>query len=252
MNKYCKNCGTRITENDEFCPDCGAIIDNNTITCKNCGKKLKKDSKFCPDCGNPTEKLDRFCPNCGSSISPAQEFCTECGSNLANPVRESFREKAKNDRKVIVAAIAVIAVVFIGALIVMVGTGDSDIPLVEEDFEVVSMLVPEGSYFVETDSLPSYGDLGGYVSLENAGDYYTDVGAIMFSTIEGGSEAPLEEVALERVDGDVHIYKDRNGADAYFITRQVGPYEINVIGSNENAIVKMLKSAEVTSTTEIG
>ena len=118
--------------------------------------------------------MAKFCTNCGAKLEGDFEFCTECGSNLANPVRESFREKAKNDRKVIVAAIAVIAVVFIGALIVMVGTGDSDIPLVEEDFEVVSMLVPEGSYFVETNSLPSYGGLGGYVSLENAGDYYAD------------------------------------------------------------------------------
>ena len=252
MEEYCKNCGTKISADDEFCPDCGAEIRKDTITCKNCGRKLHRDVKFCPDCGKPTTEPDRFCENCGKPIEPGQEFCSECGTSLAGPVRESFTDKIRNDRKVILAAAAVIAVVFIGALIVMAGAGDSEIPLVEEDFEVVTMLVPENSYFVETDSLPSYGNIGGFVVLENAGDYRGDVGSMIFSTIDGGSDAPLEDVALERVDGDIHIYKDRNGADAYYITRQVGEYKIDVIGSNEDAIVKMLKSAEVTSTTRIG
>ena len=105
MEKYCKNCGTKISENDEFCPDCGTTIDNDTITCEHCGRKLKKDSKFCPNCGNPTKALDRFCPNCGSSIEPNQEFCSECGTNINAPVKakDSFMEKHRE--KVIIAGV---------------------------------------------------------------------------------------------------------------------------------------------------
>lgn len=250
MEKYCENCGKKLEDDEEFCTDCGSKISKNTVICKNCGQIVPENVRFCNNCGHPTKEPGNFCQNCGNSLEPGQDFCDECGANLTKPLKESPIDKIKNDKKVLIAAITAIAVVLIGAFIFIGGMGDADIPLESASFGDVTMLVPEGSNFVETDSLPSYGIVGGYVVAQNAGDYSHDVFSIMFSTIEGGSDAPMEDVALDRVEGDIHIYKDRNGGDGNYITRQVGEYKIDVIGSNEDAIVKMLKSAEVTGTSQ--
>ena len=67
MPDYCKNCGAKITENDQYCPDCGKQLQKTSLNfCPNCGEALEKNVKFCGSCGyqlpikQPQTKEDSF------------------------------------------------------------------------------------------------------------------------------------------------------------------------------------------------
>lgn len=52
--RFCENCGAKITEGAAFCDECGTpVVDNST--CKNCGYKFERPGKFCPKCGTKRE-----------------------------------------------------------------------------------------------------------------------------------------------------------------------------------------------------
>ncbi|WP_407414148.1 hypothetical protein [Methanobrevibacter sp.] len=107
------------------------------------------------------------------------------------------------------------------------------------------MLTPVGSAYVTTDSLPSYGDMGGYVLLENAGKYLNEVFSICVSTTQGESHPP--EVILYDPVGDITVYKDNQGNDAYYIVRHVGEYRFSLIGNDVKTMINMLNSIEITT-----
>ncbi|MBR2811155.1 MAG: zinc ribbon domain-containing protein [Solobacterium sp.] len=56
-----------------------------TRFCKQCGTQLSDNAKFCPSCGTKvTEEklLKTFCPSCGKEISPNVSFCRYCGKKI--------------------------------------------------------------------------------------------------------------------------------------------------------------------------
>lgn len=81
--------------------------------CENCGAKLTGDSQFCPECGKNTEKLTA-CPKCGESIDGGEKFCAKCGTRINAPQsvkKESTLEKHKTPIiLILIAAIIVIAI----------------------------------------------------------------------------------------------------------------------------------------------
>ena len=118
LEKYCKNCGARIDDSDQFCPDCGKVI------------------------GNATHPI-RHCPNCGERITGEEHFCKSCGFKLMEVANEKpgFLNRHKN-LIIVAAAIAVIAVVAVGAISIFAPIGDQQVDVdsftfsIPQDFEV--------------------------------------------------------------------------------------------------------------------
>lgn len=260
MEEYCKNCGAKVKNGAKFCKDCGSPIEYSDKTkgslqnssedkhvCMNCGKELTGDEEFCTECGSPIglktvraeDKI--FCENCGTEMSADVDFCPECGFGKRHSVASTPSHSGR-DRKVIYALIGVVAVLAVAILLLVGGVFHSEVPLATEDFEIFTMLTPEGSNFVETSSLPSYG-FGGYVGMENAGNYSQEVFSIMVSTIRGGTHP--SEVSLDRQEGDITVYKDNQGRNVFYIERTVGEYEFTVIGNDDDTIIKMLNSIKL-------
>lgn len=204
--------------------------------CKNCGAPIRGKGKFCHECGRPIEQ-NSCCENCGAEISPNEKYCQKCGHKHKSAISSIPQTDSKN-KTIIFILIAVVAVLAV-AVILASGVLTPDVPLVTEDFGVFTMLIPEGSNFVETSSIPSYG-FGGYVGMENAGDYSDEVFSIMVSTIRGGTHP--SEVSLDRQEGDITVYKSNQGKTVYYIERDIGEYEFTVIGNDDETIIRMLNS----------
>lgn len=50
-NRFCENCGSKLTLGAVFCDECGAKIAQSENECKNCGYAFERPGKFCPSCG---------------------------------------------------------------------------------------------------------------------------------------------------------------------------------------------------------
>lgn len=50
------------------CPVCGTDYKSTDKFCPNCGKRLSKDPIICPECGHSNSYTSRFCGNCGKSL----------------------------------------------------------------------------------------------------------------------------------------------------------------------------------------
>lgn len=211
--------------------------------CTNCGAKITANSKFCPECGKKMEtKTNNRCPKCGNEIEADEEFCSKCGEGL-KPKTASI----KKEHKIIIVALGIVIIVLAGLLLSGAFT-NNDIPLGNKDFGGITMLVPVGSNFVESNSLPDYG-VGGFVMYKNTGKYSHDAFTITFSTTIGKG-APSSFI-LDRQDGDISIYKDANGEDGLYMIREVGGMKVDIIGGNEEVMKKMLNSVEISSTYSI-
>lgn len=187
------------------------------------------------------------CPKCGNENENEAKFCKHCGTPL-NSVSKATTKTTDKNKMIIIALIAVVAILAVGVLFAG-GLFKSDVPLEKKDFEVFEMDVPVGSEFVATSSLPSYGNIGGFVVLENGGDYSKEVSSIMVSTIQGSSHP--SETSLDRTEGDIKVFKDNTGHELYYIQREVDGYEFSIIGKDDQAIIKMLKSVKITDKTAL-
>lgn len=180
--------------------------------------------------------MSKNCNNCGTENSNSAKFCETCGQELES-------NKTTNHKKIIFLLIGIVVLLVIGISIVsMVSTTST----VTKDFGGISILVPEGSNFVESRSLPNYG-YGGFILFENSGEHDNKVHAIMFSTVKGAN--PPSEVVLDRVEDGVSIYKDANGKNKYYIQRNVGDYTVNIIGGDLPLMLKMIKSVQINNPT---
>lgn len=48
---YCKNCGTKLNENQAICIKCGVSVGNGNSYCANCGNAISENADFCMNCG---------------------------------------------------------------------------------------------------------------------------------------------------------------------------------------------------------
>lgn len=189
---------------------------------------------------NKGRTMAKYCTNCGTKNDDSAKFCSKCGNKLE--FHESTETKSNSDFKKIIGLLLVIIAVLIMGIVIFTG-GSSNIPLENHNFAGISMLVPQGSNFVETSSLPNYGNIGGFIIFENGGEYSYEICSVMFSTIAGGSPPP--QVTLDRTEGDISIYKDASGENLKYMERQVGSYKISIIGRNENTMIDMLNSVNI-------
>ena len=180
----------------------------------------------------------KYCKKCGAEMKDNALFCPKCGAKGDLSVNKT--ENNNDNRKyIIVGLIVVIAALAIGGLYAT-GFFNSETPLQDTSFGEFTMLAPKGSNFVEASSLP-YGDANGFIKLSNTGKYSDEVSSICISTAEG-AKAP-SKVTLDRQEGDISVYK---GDQGYYVTRNVDSYSFSLMGSDDKAMVKMLKSVKIT------
>ena len=110
MQNYCKNCGARITENDQFCPDCGNELETYHM-------------KFCPRCGQPLKNSPKFCESCGYRL------------NTPKTTEESFFKKHQLPI-IIIGAVLIIAVVAAVAMSNFSIYGTQEVQVDTIDFEI--------------------------------------------------------------------------------------------------------------------
>ncbi len=48
--KFCSECGAKISASSKFCPECGAKL-SSVKRCASCGTEVSAKTKFCPECG---------------------------------------------------------------------------------------------------------------------------------------------------------------------------------------------------------
>ena len=200
------------------------------------------------------------CSNCGADNVDGAKFCRKCGTPIEKKivthqqVISSIQDKdsGNNNVKIIIAVIAVIAVVLGGAFLYFSDSfGFGEVPLHEEDFEIFKMQVPDGSNFVETTSVPDYGNIGGFVFLENGGDYSDEVFMLSISTLTVNSPPP-SDFKLEETDGDITIYKsDEGGQVLYWLDKEIDKYTFSLMGSDVNTMKKMMNSIKITDSAEL-
>ena len=188
------------------------------------------------------------CPKCEAENNESAKFYKNCGETLKTEEKVEVKKKSsitENRNLIIIAALAIICIVL--ATTVMFGGSllKGDVPLENHDFGGIEMLIPVGSDFVETNEIPAFGSVGGLVQYANQGKYSDEAYSIMFSTIDGGS-AP-SSTTFDRKEGDVVIYKDKNGENAFYMTREVDDVEIHLVGGDEKTMIKMLNSVKVSS-----
>lgn len=189
-----------------------------------------------------------YCPECGEENEDSSKFCKSCGADLDDnpaPVKE---QTTFNKQKILIIALVAIVIILAVGVIFMGGFLKGDIPLESMDFEIFTMDVPKGSEFVKTQSIPNYG-FGGLISLSNSGEYSNEVGSLLISTIDGSSHPSA--VSLDRTEGDITVYKDNQGRDAYYMVREIGDYEFVLIGRDDQTMIKMLQSIQITDEDEL-
>lgn len=182
----------------------------------------------CPECGEENNNDAKFCKNCGSELELVETTTT-------TPIRDK-------NKIIIIALIAAVIILAVGVIFAG-GFLKGNVPLESMDFEIFKMDVPKGSEFVETQTIPNYG-FGGFIALKNGGKYSTEVNTLMISTITGST--PPSQVRLDRTEGDIKVFKDKDGSDSYFIEKQINDYEFTLIGSDDKTMIKMLNSIKIT------
>ncbi|WP_458456332.1 zinc-ribbon domain-containing protein [Methanobrevibacter sp.] len=192
--------------------------------------------------------MDIYCENCGEKNNAESKFCKNCGTQLKSPQVSPQKSTDKN-KVIILALIGVIAVLAIGVLFAG-GVFKGEVPLETRDFEVFEMDVPKGSDFVEQTSMPAYPGIGGFIFLENVGDYSDEVYTLDISTLQ--YKSIIDEFKYERTEGDIKIYKDRTGTtDLYYLVREVDEFDFSLMGEDVDTMVKMLNSIKITDKTKL-
>lgn len=196
------------------------------------------------------------CPNCNADNAEGAKFCKKCGSsleksrvtheNMVRSISEKAAPKSSNSNtKIIIAVIAVLAVVFAGAFVAFSGMFGGEVPLHEEDFEIFTILAPDGSRFDEFSSLPSYANVGGFIYLENVGDYSNEVGFLGISTI-AYSSVP-DEFSLKEKNNGAAIYEaTEDGKTVYLVEKRIDDYEFSLMGHDLDTLKKMADSIKIT------
>lgn len=190
-----------------------------TDYCKNCGTPLKEDVKFCPDCGEMVE-----------------------------PKPQQTQQDNKN-KLIIIGLISVIAILAVG-IVLSSGILTPEVPLETMDFGVFKMSVPVGAEFEEFTSVPNYGTIGGFIFLENVGNYSKEVFMLDVSTMQFHSTA--DEFEFDHKEGDITVYKDKTGqSNLYYVFKEIDEYDFGLMGEDKNTMVKMLNSIEITDNAQL-
>ena len=186
--------------------------------------------------------MAKYCENCGTYLKEDAKFCPECGEK--SKVQNST--KTNSNRNIIIALVGIIAILAV-AVALSANLFTPEVPLESRDFEIFRMDVPVGSEFEKFTSMPSYGNIGGFIFLKNVGAYSKEVHMFDVSTLQYHGIA--KEFEFERREGDITIYKDRTGETrVHYVIKEIGKLTKLqlILISFKLPSFKMLNSIEIT------
>ncbi len=110
------------------CPVCGKLTDSRLDSCPHCGAYLKSRRQGGKS-ATAAKKAVKSCPRCGSGVQEGDLICVACGTNLLTGHKIAEETKSRKRRQIPwgwIAGIsgAIVVVLGIGALWVLVATGD--------------------------------------------------------------------------------------------------------------------------------
>lgn len=187
--------------------------------------------------------MDNYCTNCGKAINEDTKFCPDCGHKIT--VQNRTPDNLNDKNKIIIIALVVVIAILAVAISLSSGIFYENVPLERMDFEIFKMDVPVGAQFEEFSSVPSYGNIGGFIFLKNVGKYSKQVFMFDVSTLRYHSVS--DNFVFEKNEGDISIYKDRTGqTNLHYVMKEIDGYDFGLMGEDTNTMIKMLNSIEIT------
>ncbi len=61
--------------------------------CRNCGTKMENNQNVCLNCGNIAGNGNSYCPNCGAVVGNGAACCTQCGIFFAKVAQGNQKSK---------------------------------------------------------------------------------------------------------------------------------------------------------------
>ena len=186
--------------------------------------------------------MTKYCENCGAHLKEDAKFCPECGQKSEIKTVPQTNENKRN-KKIIYILLAVI-IVFILLITLSIGgvlnPPNKTVKLEKYDFGYVTMLVPEGSEFSETDSIgkgTAYWTIG-YTNKLKSNELYS----VWIGNYDGASSYVYK--FLEK-DGDLEVYQVGFN-QSYSVQKHVGQYYVQVCGFEDlDTLKEIANSIEV-------
>ncbi len=138
--KICNNCKKEFEDEKIFCDTCGDELKLKKETeiivkpvecagfCIYCGGEIEQSASYCKKCGrSAVNEGKKHCIQCGTELLEEQKFCAKCGSKTSIVVfpkeLDGVADKVKKINKkriikIVIAACALIMVVFLGIKVV--------------------------------------------------------------------------------------------------------------------------------------
>lgn len=86
----CEACSKEAMSGDKFCRNCGSQIPEEEVYGCECGSEVRKEDKFCHGCGAPFSATG-IC-ECGNSLAENAKFCHACGKEVLGQDIEEPKE----------------------------------------------------------------------------------------------------------------------------------------------------------------
>ena len=126
--KYCRKCGTQVSQDTKFCPNCGYqfLTEPQQMApkagfCQNCGKENASNAKFCRFCGTPigaaSPQLNPYAQ--GPRTAAARQTATATTGQFARQTTAGRQQKAapgkgKGGLVKLIAAVLVLCILVTG------------------------------------------------------------------------------------------------------------------------------------------
>lgn len=172
--------------------------------------------------------MAKRCPYCKSEISTTTTICPNCGRKV----------KSQNNIAGLLGLVIVISILIILSFNGILASNETVYGLETYDFGNFTMLVPEGSSFIEYDYFKGGDDfwaVGYDNTLEN--DYkLSDVWVANYNRTNLTQENLIDN------DGDLEIYNSMFNK-SYIIQKEVGDFYVTVIGIDDLETLKEIANS---------
>ena len=179
------------------------------------------------------------CPKCGADNNDGAKFCKSCGEQLLTD-KIITHEKKSDNKKLIIAAIAIVVIVLAG--ITLYATGAFGVPLENKDFEYFKMDVPAGSDFqIVTGAAKDNEHMA--LGYDNEGEHADVATKIAFGK---GIDEAFKGITPDEESDNMKIYKRAEGGDYNGLLYEADDgFQLIIMGNDTNTMKKMAQSLRI-------
>lgn len=180
------------------------------------------------------------CQKCNFENKKGSKFCENCGTPLnQTPKKPKIPLMTKNQK--IFTLIAIIGIIAIGISIHHSNILMGEPTLVDHDFNVINMKVPDGSNFVveehKTQNTPN-----GYITFMNKGEYGERISAVLIAT---GSNLNITLGDVIEENEDMKLTHNVTDPTIYILQIKKPNCIIQLMGCDVELMKKMAETIEV-------